>query len=238
MPKISIKLIACAREANSFMKDPYACVAVLQLSHKYEAAETRRRVLNFLDTLFPSTAPRFEMWLEDNPSVDLQAPFTEPRHLVALLPALEHAAPIFLPFVLWRLQRLTRSLDGISERDYMQDGRTVRPLTQTIIEGFAQARIALTKAGRRCTYAAVLKRNRFCTSPERCDNVRARYRLMHEDDRRYLDPLTLRPYLSFCKQCEGSVDLDAELSRPVIWDQLTSMMKLPPWEDMRNFTFS
>ena len=222
------------------MEDPYATVAILKLSEKYEVDKLRRRVINALAPFFPTTLSAFDELRAQGAT----AQFHQLRviyHIISLELALESTAPSFLPYLLHFLAgqktevlNLILSGDGDSGKSLIVSPRTRNALLV--------ARQRLSALARKEVFAKIFEVG-VCEQAGRCNGLRLAFIIDFQSPDGYLDPLQVARAFDqdlpdlFCPSCAAPMSQSINEGRARVWDQLPKIFDLPSWDELKKRTF-
>lgn len=148
----------------------------------------------------------------------------------------EHAAPIFLPFLLYRVQHLpVDRLQALAAQQTAQKDNIL--LSPEMREKILLGRMKLTALARMEVLASVIRPG-TCNTNNVCNAARLIFLSTLTKVDGFIDPLPkYRPHQYLCSQCATAVAADMDAGRAKVWDQLPRIFGLPTWEELRSQTF-
>ncbi|KAJ7638481.1 hypothetical protein FB45DRAFT_903008 [Roridomyces roridus] len=207
--------------------------AILRLSTKYNVDSLRRRSLNHIASLYPTTLQEWEIRKDTAMEVFNARPFAvlllakETRHH-ALLPASFYLCADSI--------EINDILDGVSSID----GKHLEldwPDKRSCIRGRQNLLLALRSEVFAFLTGSLTIPN--CVSPQRCDSSKLRWLQSLEASLGNGCPgiFSIKfPWASFrkavCDNCYNVSFTNSNHQRQLIWDKLPSYFDLPPWEEL------
>jgi hypothetical protein len=203
-------------------------MGILRLSHKYDVPYLRRRALEYLGTLFPTTLRRYDTRKENLIATDV---YTSYRLIMPLEVATEVGAPWLLPVAYYEL--CTQEISWIiSEPGWKDLGEQERDVC--LIGHSAQARYSPNILG----FLTISKdSDADCDDWVECNRLRLQFASSYNWSEMTwpldgAERWTEMDELGICETCIEEAKAIHAVARQTFWDQMPQMFSLPGWEEL------
>ena len=216
---------------------------MLKLSHKYEALSVLRRIVTSILPVLPTTLEALDSRQGFMDPADLNhTPFSTLEHLVNLACAAEFAAPILIPYLLYRLAKrdpseVMKIIQGIVVPGPGDSSRIIK-LSPTLAHALLVGRMQVNQSAREKVFPSLYTLGVQCLGSPYCDNTKMVHIESLEERDGWADPFDLTPLSQqFCDLCLRDIEHERMTGRTKVWNVLPQLFTLPSWDDLETRTF-